>query len=309
MSADQTKATIYYGETQCCATRKSNNKPCPNKAYFKGQLCGQHKNKQYAKELPKNPNAKENKLQELAEHAESVEKKRNENHAAGIKGSLRLYKMRMRHAIPLTEGVKNVFPNFRHQNRVDGFGCSSLSPMKLGPVEHDEMGLPPAKNVENYHQMAKVYKREFDTSTNTIKPEFWVKLAEGYEDVIPHRHKYPGDSKSDILFCARKDAKGKITRCSYVESRLFYCNAYEKLVVLQADFAKVKKMLEDGYDLQICGYDSPYNPSLCSSTFASEILLAAELRRLYLSSAAPFGHELVLFSLFCLPSHLLPWKR
>jgi hypothetical protein len=50
------------------------------------------------------------------------------------------------------EGFLKVFPNYKHQNRQDGFGCMKLSPKYLGPVDHGQPDLPPALNIENFHQ-------------------------------------------------------------------------------------------------------------------------------------------------------------
>ena len=53
------------------------------------------------------------------------------------------------------DGYLKVFPNFKHQNRKDGFGCASLSPKALGPVSD---GSRHAKNIENFHQGAKIFE-------------------------------------------------------------------------------------------------------------------------------------------------------
>ena len=57
----------------------------------------------------------------------------------------------------LIDGYLNVFPNYKHQNRKDGYGCAKLSPKSLGPVNHGMPNLPIAKNIENYHQFAKFW--------------------------------------------------------------------------------------------------------------------------------------------------------
>ena len=44
-------------------------------------------------------------------------------------------------------------------------GCPALSPMRLGPVEHKQPGLPPAKSLENWWQAGKVYPSEADAAT------------------------------------------------------------------------------------------------------------------------------------------------
>ena len=86
-------------------------------------------------------------------------------------------------------GYLNVFPNFKHQHRKDGFGCARLSPKSLGPVIHTMPNLPPALNIENYHQGAKFWKFELSRSGDILEP-FIKKRIEMYKSNIPMRHKY-----------------------------------------------------------------------------------------------------------------------
>ena len=78
-------------------------------------------------------------------------------------------KFRMMKKPEYKKGYLNVFPNSKHQDRKDGFGCASLSPKSLGPVQHTMPNLPPAFNIENYHQFAKFWAFELDKNNNILR--------------------------------------------------------------------------------------------------------------------------------------------
>ena len=52
------------------------------------------------------------------------------------------------------------------------------------------------------------------------------------------------------------DKQGKEHRLGYIESRQFYCNFYERLVINSPEFLHLKNLVSDGYSLQICGPDA-----------------------------------------------------
>ena len=128
----------YYAETDCQAT-KANGAKCTNKAYYLYNslyTCGVHGKKDKRIQLPKNPDAKANILQRLIDEKAVIEKAAVTNSNNGLRGEIVCSKLRMMKPAEEIPGFLKVFPNFKHQTRVDGFGCSSLSPMSLGPVEH-----------------------------------------------------------------------------------------------------------------------------------------------------------------------------
>ena len=176
--------------------------------------------------------------------------------------------------------------------------------MILGPVQHNEKDLPPAKNVENYYQYAKVYPDEYNPITKQIKPQFWVTMAKGYNDSEPHRRKENRKRTEKPLFCVRRDENGEEHRYTYAQSRVFYCTHYEKLVRQQKQFDMLVKMRADGYHLCLCGYDA--NASVTSATNSLEDALL----HLYRSEEKPFGHEMVLFTMLCIADpNMYPWNR
>jgi hypothetical protein len=220
-------------------------------------------------------------------------------------------------AIPLVCGYLNVFPNNKHQNRVDGFGCSSLSPMKLGPVIHREPGLPNALTIEGYHQYSKVYPNEIDINNNPTE-EFRKRRLEGYINPIPPRHKFDskqmtklrkeikGQNRNEPSYTVHYTLDGKEKRFTYVESRYFYCKAYEKLAKETdaslrerrpkgEDFKKLVDIINKGTNIIICGYD------------AYEV--TKDLYIHYCDATKAFGHELVLYSILMIDYPInYPWN-
>ena len=296
-SSSSSSPLSYYAESTCTAITKTTGRACRNNAHYEGTRCSMHKLTPDAKCLPVSPDKS---------HHASLESARDTTQP-GVVSTLRV---RMWQSAPFIPGMLNVFPNFKAGDFLGpkGLGCSQLSPMKLGPVEHGEMDadgvtpLPPARNLENYYQSAKVFDREYDSSTDTILPCFWETLKQRYADDQPRRHKFQRGITP--FFAARRDALGVEHRYTYVQSRVFYCKHYEKLAKQQPQFAALQKKKQDGYHFRICGYDSPKIP-ISSNTDD----LVAKLAQLYQSEEQPFGHELVLFTMLCVDdSRQYPWN-
>jgi hypothetical protein len=118
------------------------------------------------------------------------------------------------------DGFTAVFPNSKHANRTDGVGLAKLSPMALGPVLHGMKGVPVARNLENMHQFSKQYENE-------SKQEFEEARAKTFQDPTPKRHKRRGVKPKGWIW--ENPADGKRHCLSWVPSRQFYCNWYERL--------------------------------------------------------------------------------
>jgi len=288
--------TVYYGEHKC---QNNISKQCPNKAYYRNKgelLCGVHcKNKLTRKDLPKR--SKESKLLHQQEtqlkESELIEKAQLANKKNGKKGQVVLSRLQMIKNPENMPGFLKVFPNYKHQNRKDGFGCMRLSPKSLGPVEHGQPGLPPAKNLENFHQGSKCFQIEADEKGNPTK-KYHESRKKFYEDPEPHRHKYPNSEKT--LCSIWIDKSGKEHKLNYAESRQFYCNFYERLVSKEKDFAKLQKMVdEESTNIQICGYDA--------------FSMSKSIEEEYLDKRHPFGHERVLYTMLVEEPSNWPWRR
>jgi hypothetical protein len=91
---------------------------------------------------------------------------------------------------------------------------------------------------------------------------------------------------------------GKLNKYNYIESRKFYCRQYEKLAIKTKSFKKLEEMLNNGYNLQICGYDG--------FDISSDVENIDELiKEYYLDAKKPFGHEICLFVLLITKN--FPW--
>lgn len=289
----------FYGEIKC------QHHPCQNRAYYKVDqqfLCGVHSRRQKRTTLLKDPQALEKKMQILKERELLVQQAQQTNFAQGKKGQVICTKLLMMKEPLHVDGFKKVFPNFKHEKRIDGFGCKALSPKAMGPVNHQEKGLPIAQNIENWHQFAKVFPWEVDEKQNPL-PEFYALLKAKYSDPIPYRHKFDlaflqaqGLKNVNIpLYSLRTMPDGIEIRYTYIESRYFYCRQYELLAPQTKEFQKLQAWREVGMNLQIIGYDG--------------YAITQSLWEHYLDAKKPFGHELVLYTLLTVDnSQDYPWN-
>jgi hypothetical protein len=335
--------TVYYGQVPCRGKTKEGKK-CQNKAYYEWQgsyYCGSHCRPSKCgdrKTLPKDPDAALNRRRELLLWHREVEEVALAKQAVGTHGHVVVGKLRMVKSPPHLPGYLAVFPNYRHGERVDGFGCSSLSPKSMGPVDHGMPGIPIALNLENYHQGAKIFSNEVKVRSGNEQeldssPFRWQILPEAielrkhmYADPVPHRHKfdYPqmkrlvaksggihdatgGDNVNRPLFSVFYHLKtGKERRYAYLQARFFYCYWYEQLSWGNTELEALRTKIRNGYNLHILGYDG--RPVVRRNKNEGMINC---LYRYYLNKEQPFGHELVLFSLLVLGrrSHHYPWNR
>lgn len=291
----------YWGQ-EICKAKKANGDACLNGAYYRIDdmlLCGVHsggKKKEKRVELPRHPDEKEMKETERAQHSLECDQVASKNKEEGKKGCVTLYKMKMMKNPGFEKGVVNIFPNFKHANRNDGLGFPSLSPKSIGPVHHNQPGLPVALNLENFHQGNKVFPSEVDEK-GEVKEEFFKVQREMYEDSVPHRHKEAARGKNVPLYSLWKDKHGMTHQISYFVSRQFYCVYYERATLDNPDFLKLKKMVEDGYSLRICGYD------------AYEVDKNRKIEDCYCDISRPFGHELVLYAMLTESEENWPWRK
>lgn len=282
------KSPVYYGSVTCSATKRNHEK-CENYAYYEGILCGVHSKSKIP--LPKDPYAKAKKITQLAEHETLIEKIAAENRDAGLCGHISMAKMRMMKTTPLKPGYTNIYPNYRDGCKKDGLGIPSLSPKSMGPIEHGQPGLPPSKNLENLHQGNKCFQEELNLDKNPTDI-FYERRLKMYNDNTPWRHKFdkykelaaPGGNKNIAKYSVWIDIDGTELHLTYFESRQIYCVLYEKYALENPDYIKLRQMLSDGYNLQICGYDA-YNEIIPTEK---------KFEDYYRDTSRPFGHEMVL---------------
>lgn len=257
----------------CSAVTKSGF-PCKRIAYFTENdavFCSSHSNPEKRKKLVTAP-----VVVELWKEAASL------NAQSGRKGMLVC--ARLSYGSVSNQDVRflRVFPNYKHQTRSDGFGCSSLSPMSL-PVPNE------ATSLENYYQGSKKFPHES-----------WSDYLENrnrmFLDPVPHRHKYQRGMKPECSYYLNKN--GKIQAYDYLGARYFYCRWYEILTRRNEDLERLHTMRNQGVNLMLCGYDS------------SPDLTVENAWEKYHDLRTPFGHESVLFCLLTIENIAdYPWTR
>jgi len=241
-----------------------------------------------------------------------------ENAKKNILGDVILKKLRMRRKVPDVDGYIKVLPNLYPKTnikKIDNipivYGCSELSPMVLGPIEHgqpisiehrtlmkisDEIKvLPKCQNVENFHQGTKVFEEELDEHNNPSEL-YYENREKFYADSVPHRYKFKGKEVNINIpkYFLWVDKSCTEHHLNYFQSRQFYCNFYERLVLKKESealkrFTELKQLIKDGYSLCILSYDAhPIGKT------------KIDIENEYLDLTRPFGHEKLLFSMLVL---------
>ena len=248
---------------------------------------------------------KPTRLQSVDRHQVSVDLATADNRKHGRRGQVICSRM-FSERVP---GYLSVFPNFKQQNRQDGLGCAALSPKSLGPIVDMWPGLPPAMTIEARHQGTKCFDFEAIDGGQKPGPLFYKRRDELFTMRDPPRHKY-GHTKDQHLAALKKmgavysrdnrplysvmpteDGSGEV-KLTYAESRWFYCTEYAALAPKTAQFQRLKRLLEEGTNLNIVGFDGhPLGNKTMDEWYADE--------------SKPFGHELVLV---CLLTGQAPWE-
>ncbi len=284
----------FHGEGTCAK--------CERKAYFsvgggrgggnEEALCGRHAPQPLRRPLPKNPDRDRIRAEAWREHDARLEWVRLSNEREGRRGAVACCGMTMFQGQQpvFVPGFLNVFPNFRHGGRYGGLGLPALSPKAMGPVEHGQPGLPPARNLENFHQFSKRFRGE-------TEEEFRRAQAAGFGDPEPHRHKPASKGKNACeAWVWVRPSDGSTVELSYVECRQFYCNLYERFALASPDYRRLCELRDRGTNLRVCGFDG-YAPD-------------RPLEEHYLDPSRPFGHELVLFTMLSCPHESSwPWRK
>lgn len=232
---------------------------------------------------------------DLKAHKETIKQARQANKDAGLRGKVRCGKLVHRFD---TSGADKNWPT------VDGYMninvCSNapgiyknLSPMILGPIYYntaDEGDQTPvvlkAKKLENLWQFAKVWNGERNEISKKPIKAYFDRRKEGWEQEKGQRRVMRG--KPLYSYWKGMDL-------SYSDSRdQIYCPLYEALARKTDAYKQIENLLNDGYNINIIGYDGyDYERETMSLTECF-----ADLSR-------PFGHELVLCSML---SGEIPWR-
>src|SRR3989338_1878100 len=260
----------YYGECACHGyykTGKRRGLPCDGRGYYRDRVdhltyCGVHCPTERRIKLPMRPDRRARQQALVDEDNLQAKLEAEQRRAQGLHGKAVLYHMKMMKSVPALMGYIKVFPNYLHGSRKDGLGMPSLSPKAMGPVEHGQLGLPPAQCLENYHQANKVFPTEVDSAGNPL-PSWYETQLRMYQDPTPHRHKFAGAPNAP-LYSIHLDSSGTPRRYDYIGSRQFYCREYLRQTqrvgsqTMEAfrDMERLRQLLAEGWNLQICGYDA-----------------------------------------------------
>jgi hypothetical protein len=281
--------------------------------------CGVHSKANNRTILAENPRKAEIIQEKIVAAQTEVELAAALNKKEGKTGNIILYKLHFMKTPEQEKGYLLIFPNYYDKNRIIGLGMPELSPMSLR-IEHTQPNLP-ATCLENFHQGNKCYMSEsIDGEPSQI---FFENQRRMYESEIPHRHKIldwnedieektqektqeekqkkkskkSKKNKNEVLYSIYwKD--GKMLKLTYTESRQLYCELYEREVLKTEEYSKLKNLLLDGFNLQICGFDAY---AITKSTLEH-----------YEDLDKPFGHELVLYTLLaneCDATVMIPWRK
>lgn len=268
-------------------------KKCKNGAYFKVDeryLCGVHSRNLKREKLPKatldeKTETKDLSYQKMLTSAKTFAEINKKNNGKVI---LQRLKGRFSKLEPL-EGYLDVYPNGMATYQGIGLVLPKLSPMIIGPINHGQIDLPPAKNLENFHQFSKFY------SKLESKEEFKISQIKGFNDPIPHRRKFSSSSVRPDYFVWIDNKEGKEVHLDYFTSRQFYCNFYQRGIQKSKELKQLIDLLNDGYNLRICGPDA--HP-LKGGSFES-----------YLDTSVPRGHEFCLYEILTNTKGDYPWLK
>jgi len=247
------------------------------------RFCKVHCKDPDATPVKKNPNRAVDLVKMREEEIASVTET---NLDRGLPGSVVTSKLLMM-KVPHKTGYLTVFPNYKHGERSDGLGMPTLSPMSLGPIEHGQEDMVPAKNLENFWQGSKKYPDQTMEEFNSQRTKMFL-------DPIPHRH---NDQRKNV----KPEGwyyKGRLY--TYLEARYFYCTLYEKLAKSQSTQAlnNLNRLLRKGTNINIVGYDS-----VTCNELNRDVLL-----ELYTDDRIRFGHEMCLACLLVLDEIEYPWN-
>ena len=319
ISVFEKESMFFCGEENCQITVARTGLPCNKKAYYLQNdklCCGTHSSFDLRKNLP------ERSIKDLIErsdyrtHLKSVIETRNENLREGITGKVTLSKMETGKFPRMIPGYFNVFPLYDEGDREDGFVCSGLSPMYMGPFETNQPGHLPVQNLENFRQGNKVFLHNIKQESSVYMLSLWHNRMKFYANKIPHSQNLQENNK--LFYTLLYDLEGNSRTYGIVESRYFYCRMYSEYLlediseplqrkdssvaiisgkreISKEQFVTLQNLLSNGYNLNICGPD------------AYDILDTVD--EAYRDVEYPYSQERILYTLLTTPPDKYPWEN
>lgn len=312
--------TPKHGEIKCQGKTKTG--VCRHGAYFKvtdsfGKvqfMCGVHSKGKGMKRTELTKMSKKEKEGKKTERVEEMIDLAVENIQSRDPGEhkwkLKLVKMGgLFPFVPLRPGWINIYPNFKRNWQGIGGNYPELSPMSLGPVVHGQPDVPDSKNIENFHQGSKFFSEKEDEES------FKKNQKRMFLSREPQRHKFKGLTKNIPDHFVWIDKNKKEHHLTYIESRQFYCNFYERLARKKKQYGCIQKMLSVGCYIQLCGPDAFSIDGIGEDVIdMDQNELIDNIEKEYLSPTVPFGHERVLFTMLIfdllkIADDQFPWRK
>jgi hypothetical protein len=318
-----------FNNDRCCERAG-----CGNRAHFKlddRYLCGTHSRQNADDRITLPERSKTQKMEFERKECERLEEEQYEAKYLFHPGNICLARLGGFGRTPkILQGYKPISPNAKGGHFVGSKNFLTLSPMKMGPLppemhkeDKGELGMKEVTNIENLHQGTKAYEGE---AKKDEKKEQFVPTDEykaGRDAMVydpePHRHKPSSEKKNEPLCSFWILPDGKPQAVTYIESRARYCFHYEHFARLSDEFKQLVNWHQDGYHLQICGFDAFEIPEVKELPKDSPFKDRKEPKELLLKAQSfynamrddkhPFGHERVLYALLTLPRELLPWYQ
>ena len=188
------------------------------------------------------------------------------------------------------DGCYMIFANKAPRHKGYGIHMPDLSPMIMGPIIHNKAV---SRILENWWKSCKVYDFEIDHDSDSVKKTFyetqkkWMNL----DKVNLKKSKfYPKEPKKSfdkvnmkfVLF--PNDDK----RYTYIDSRSVYVKLYKQYATKTVSYRKLVKLLNDGYDICLCSYNS---------IDTNNELSLSDIKKRMNDPDKSFGHEFVLYSM------------
>jgi len=311
--AEEPSPLPFANEHNCAIISRKTEKQCNNKAKYYHRadngtlalLCRVHAKTYGApcQSLPIDELRTEKQKEMYNAHVERAFQAALKTSAPGRLQCLKISAMRV---APFQEHYLNVMLVLDAVRRRDGIDGSALAPGRLGPVVHEQPGLPPATSVSAYVVGSEVWTCEMDLASRMPIPHWFEMRIEIFGSVVVRRPKYRYfETTNRLEYSLYVTLAGQERRFDAIEARYFFCTAYADLAVRKRLFAQLKEWHADGVDLCFCGFDAPSTPVPWPLT------ADALYRDYYCNDKVAFGHELVLLALLlCEDTHdELPWDR
>jgi hypothetical protein len=230
-----------------------------------------------------------------------VEKYREQNQADGCDGRVIITNIDLvSEAAQPAVGYYPVYPEWGlSKPPSDGFACAELSPQSLGPIEHGQPGLPPAKNLVNLWLGSACFATDLDDNGNPSDVFYSNRLA-FYQDHEPYHSVCQQVDSLNPAFFVWVNPQGVETRLTPLEFRRIYCTIYEHLVLPHPRFAFISTLVAKHVNVQLCIYGAvPFGYDCDSAEDA------------YLDPNESFGYERILHTMLTLRQNpkAYPWRK